>query len=328
MRTLMVSLLAAGIASSLPGVGEARGRRIPGLCATAAVPDTMPPYLAVISAFPGELAPVVAATEIDGTVEVAGRHYYVGRLEGVHVILGLTGIGLVNAHNRTHDLLANVRVAGLVMSAVAGSQHRIADVVLPTEWIEDDRKRVFRPNPALLALASRAERALPDPLQNCTQIARFPSPVCLPYEPAIVLGGRGVSADDFGGTPFKCVAGHNPVLGCDLPQPMPAVAIAEVMGTTPVVTDMETAAVARVAAQRGVPFLAVRAVSDGAGDPLGDRGFPAQFYDYYPLAARNAAVVTRGVVGELASLARGTRGICRLLAMHRWRGAAARIRAR
>jgi hypothetical protein len=94
--------------------------------------------------------------------------------------------------------------------------------------------------------------------------------------------------------------------------------------------DMETATVARVALEHGVPFLAMRAVSDGTGDPLGeDRGFFVQFADYYRLAATNAALVTRAVVVEIARLARkpSARPICRLLAKGRWRRAAAGISA-
>ena len=95
------------------------------------------------------------------------------------------------------------------------------------------------------------------------------------------------------------------------------------------VEDMETAAVARAAARRRVPFLAVRAGSDGAGDPLGDRGFPAQFFDYYRLAAHNAGDVTRAVIAELGRLARDRSSrTCRLLAARRWRSAAKRIAAR
>ena len=53
--------------------------------------------------------------------------------------------------------------------------------------------------------------------------------------------------------------------------------------------DMETAAVARVAARHGAPFLAFRAASDGGGDPLMLPGFPFQFFFYKQLAADNAA---------------------------------------
>jgi nucleoside phosphorylase len=89
--------------------------------------------------------------------------------------------------------------------------------------------------------------------------------------------------------------------------------------TTVAVEDNESAAVARVAARRRVPFLAVRAGSDGGGDPKGDRGFPAQFFDYYRLAAHNAADVTRAIVaalGRLPETASGRRR-CRALARRR-----------
>ncbi len=128
--------------------------------------------------------------------------------------------------------------------------------------------------------------------------------------------------------------GGGEIFGCELPAPTVSLAtvgtIEPKQTSTSDVEDMETAAVARAAARRGVPFLAARAGSDGAGDPLGDRGFPAQFFDYYRLAAHNAGDVTRAVIAGLGRLARdrSARRTCRLLAAHRWRSAAKRIAAR
>jgi nucleoside phosphorylase len=56
--------------------------------------------------------------------------------------------------------------------------------------------------------------------------------------------------------------------------------------------DEETAAVASIARQYRVPFLGIRAVSDGQGDPLHLPGFPWQFFVYRQLAGNNAATVT------------------------------------
>ncbi len=148
-------MLAAGVAWLSPFVAHARGGGGRGLCATGAAEHSAPPYVAVVSAFPAELAPIVAATEIETTVEIAGRSFYVGRLGGVSVLLGLTGIGLVNATDRTHDLLAHGQIAGLVMSGTAGTRHHIGDVVLASDMVESDRKggipperRPLRPGPA------------------------------------------------------------------------------------------------------------------------------------------------------------------------------------
>ena len=331
---LVAAVLAAGVACLPPSVAQAGGK---GLCATTAAEHSAPPYVAVVSAFPAELAPIAAATEIETTIQIAGRSYYVGRLGGVSVLLGLTGIGLVNATTRAHYLLAHGQIAGLVMSGTAGTSHNIGDVVLASDLVEGDRKRVFHPNAALLALARRAATTLPEPLERCTPVPpRMPDApvVCLLFDPTVIFGGRDVSADPFGGRAFPCMPGGDEIFGCELPAP--AVSRATIDGfeprqvSTPDAEDMETAAVARAAARRRVPFLAVRAGSDGGGDPLGDRGFPAQFFDYYRLAAHNAGDVTRAVVAELGSLARDRSAgrTCRLLAARRWRSAAKRIAAR
>ena len=70
--------------------------------------------------------------------------------------------------------------------------------------------------------------------------------------------------------------------------------------------DMETAAIARETAERGLPYIAFRAGSDGGGDPLGLPGFPAQFYAYYRLAARNAAAAAAAFLERLAAPAPNT----------------------
>ena len=290
---LAAAVLAASVVCLPPSVAQA-GK---GLCATAAAEHSAPPYVAVVSAFPAELAPIAAATEIETTIQIAG----------------------------------------LVMSGTAGTRHHIGDVVLASEMAESDRKGVFHPNAALFALARPAATALPEPLERCTPVPpQSPDApvVCLLFDPAIIFGGNAVSGDPFGGHAFPCTPGGDEIVGCELPAPTVSratVATFEPRQTsTSDVEDMETAAVARAAARRRVPFLAVRAASDGGGDPLGDRGFPAQFLDYYRLAAHNAGDLTRAVIAELGRLARdrSARRTCRLLAAHRWRSAAKRIAAR
>jgi adenosylhomocysteine nucleosidase len=316
MRTAAVLLIAWALAA------PAAGARIPGrgLCATLADDG---PVVAVLSAFPAELAPLVAAAAVERTVEAGGRRWHEGRLDGVRVVLGLTGIGVVNAARAGAEVLRAFRPVAIVMSGVAGSLHRIGDVVVAEEWVEEATGRVFPANPVLLQLAQRAAGALPAPLVTCTLVPPTSSEaetVCLPYAPAVFLGDRGQSGDTSAGVALPCVPGGGEVLGCELPAPRARpIPIVEAQ-------DMESAAVAAVAARRRVPFVAVRAVSDGAGDPRGDRPFPAQFFDYYRLAAENAALVTRALLGEAARLP-STRGVCRLLAQRRWRRAAARLGA-
>jgi nucleoside phosphorylase len=298
----------------------------PPLCETAS-PAADGPRLLVLSAFPAELSRLAEATNVETTITLGDRRWHVGRLGGVRVVLGLMGIGLVNAETSARSVLDAFDVAGVVVNGVAGSPFRIGDVVVPTRWSGPDDRHPYRANRALLALAARAGTSLTGALERCALVPPTgPDPVtiCMPYEPTVLVGGRGVSDDPFGGTAFPCTPGGGEVFGCELPGDTGAVAAAMRAGPPPVVEDMETAAVARVARERRVPFLGVRAVSDGAGDPLGDRGFPAQFFDYYRLAADNASLVTRAIVGDLGRIATdpATGRACRLLARRRWRRAA------
>ena len=61
----------------------------------------------------------------------------------------------------------------------------------------------------------------------------------------------------------------------------------------------EGARVALVARRHHSPFLGIRAVSDGKGDPLGLPGFPVQFAVYRQLAGNNAAAVTMALLARL-----------------------------
>ena len=274
--------------------------------------DTEPAPVVVLSAFPAELAPLLEQAVIDDTVVLDGRVFRIGMLGGVPVVLGLTGIGLVNAAVTTGAVLDQFEVTGVVVSGVAGSSLRIGDVAVPVAWTLGDGT-TYTVHQEWFLLAD--EIAMPGAvsLESCTIVPNGPSEeqVCLPHEPAIVLGGVGESSDPFRGTAFPCQPDGGDVYGCDVAAgeaasgsrgdrpAMRTFAIVDPEG--PSVGDMETAAIAREAAARGVPFIAFRAVSDGAGDPLGLPGFPQQFFAYYRLAAHNAAAATVAFLERVGS---------------------------
>ncbi|HLY37059.1 MAG TPA: 5'-methylthioadenosine/S-adenosylhomocysteine nucleosidase [Candidatus Binatia bacterium] len=308
MVSRLVTFVLALLVGAAPAAAATRG-----ICGTASSGGTS--RIVVLSAFPAELAPLVAAADVESTVEVDGRSYYLATLAGVRVVLGLTGIGMVNAANRTMSVITAFSPEAIVFSGVAGSRYNIGDVVVVAEWVEKSGGDPVPVNPALLALVRNAATSLPGSFETCATTVSN-GEVCLPYTPAVVFGDLGTTDDPFNGNPLPCTPGGGDVFGCELPAPT---AVADE------VDDMETAVVATLAAQHGIPFVAMRAVSDGAGDPLGDRGFPTQFFDYYHLAAANGALVTRAVIADVARLAAQRRGICRLLARGRWGRAAARI---
>ncbi len=63
--------------------------------------------------------------------------------------------------------------------------------------------------------------------------------------------------------------------------------------TSPAVdaVDQETAAAQQVADAHGIPFIGIRGMSDGPGDPLNLPGYPFTFFVYKQIAADNAAIV-------------------------------------
>lgn len=274
------------------------------------------PFVAVLSAFPAELAAVLDKAAVAQTEVVDGRTFRRGALAGVRVVLAMTGIGLVNATDATRALLDRYPVTGVVISGVAGSPYRIGDVAVPNAWTLAGGD-TYAADRVWLDLAEDVARPGRTPLEQCTLRPDVPSAdrVCLPFEPAILVGGTGRSSDPFGGAAFPCQPDgerYPDVFGCDVvpssTAPAPLGRSAPAPLTTdpeePVAGDMETAAVAAEASARGLPFIAFRAVSDGEQDPLGLPGFPAQFFAYYRLAAENAARATAAFLERLASMSR------------------------
>jgi nucleoside phosphorylase len=275
-----------------------------------------PARLAVLSAFPAEMAPVLEHATVEGTAMVNGHVFRIGTLSGVPVVIGLTGIGLVNAGTTTHALLEQFHVAGIVVSAVAGSTLQIGDVAVPTTWELADKTSngvtSYGVDPQWLGLASEIAASGSAALERCAVVPTDLSaePVCMLEPPAIVVGGIGRSSDPFGGKPFACQPDGGDLSGCDIPSSdtlsvsgaeHAAASFSPLDTAAPIANDMETAAIAREAAARGVRFIAFRAVSDGSPDPLGLHGFLAQFSAYYHFAARNAAAATQAFLKRIAA---------------------------
>ena len=278
----------------------------------------------VVSAMPLELNPLMQRTALTGADEIDGRTFYRGRLAGRSVVLTMSGIGLVNAAETTTLAFEHARCpyAGAVFSGVAGSRMYIGDVMIPARWTMDDGRTWTGADPGMLAAAKRIgsvamtqDVPVGDAACACPGVDA-PTPVHLWHTPHVRVGGDGTSADTFGGKALPCMPGGGDIAGCqpcvtdgrvggdaaDFAKDAPSLADpAFVRGflqspdattKTYAAQDEETAAVAKVATRYGVPFLGIRAVSDGLGDPLGLPGFPSQFFVYRQLAGNNAAAVT------------------------------------
>lgn len=298
---------------------------VPGAASAAAAPRCDRRTL-VLSAMPLELNPLVRAATITHTTDVEGRTFYDTRLAGRDVVLAMTGIGPVNAAETAATAIAHsrCRFSAAVFSGVAGSRMYIGDVMIPTRWTPDDGRHWYPTDARMLAAAATVRPKLSEDVPVGDAACACPridaaTPVHLSHPPKVRVGGDGTTSDPFGGMAMPCVPGGGDIAGCrpclpdgtpqdvadfarrapDLADPSfvqgflrPPDATTE----TYAAQDEETAAVAKVAEAHHIPFLGIRGVSDGLGDPLGLPGFPAQFVVYRQLAADNAAATTIAIL--------------------------------
>jgi adenosylhomocysteine nucleosidase len=229
------------------------------------------PRVLVISAFPRELAPLLAAAREGKSLERGGARYTCAVLAAEPVLLSVVGIGPDRATRATVDALETFNVSAVVVSGIAGGLSKgvhIADVTIPERWARHDEAKAtwFDVDAGLLSVA----RTQPRPsLQPCTDKA-----LCAEAA-SVLVGGNGVT-----GARFVDDRGYAAEMAARL---------------SAVVTDMETASIAEVAAERRVPFIAVRAVSD-----LVHTGRSEELVEQYEeLAADNAAATTIALIERL-----------------------------
>jgi len=279
----------------------------------------------ILTAFPAEADAILARTTLDENpvVVVQGRHCYLGTLGGTKVVVAMTGIGMKNAADTTKDVLtqfscdSGVAVKAVVFAGVAGGHGRthVGDVAVPARWTADHGTTWHAVDPEMLDAANQLRLKLESSCRVRGPLLRRRM-INLDREPRVHVGGDGSSGDRNNGAAFPAIPLGGTVFG---PQPLAAPdfsrsftgnfflaigpflahgIVSNIRGlataTTPPVdaVDQETAAAQRVADGHDVPFLGIRGMSDGPGDPLNLPGYPFTFFVYKRLAAHNAAIVT------------------------------------
>jgi nucleoside phosphorylase len=286
----------------------------------------------VLTALPVEADAILARTTLDPnpTVVVDGHHFYLGTLGGKKVIVAMTGIGEVNATQTTETALdhftpaSGISIGAVVFDGVAGGSGRteIGDVAVPARWTSDDGATWHAVDPSMLAAANtltvnlHSTDSIGDPACHlCGPLASLPL-INLNREPQLFVGGDGSTDDNNNGVAFPEIPLGGAIFG---PQPLaapdfsplffgnffqalvPFLAQGLISNITGFLTaanppvdavDQETAAAQQVADAHGIPFLGIRGMSDGPGDPLPLPGYPFTFLVFKQIAADNAAIVT------------------------------------
>ena len=218
--------------------------------------------IGLISAMHEELALLLQAMPDEQRVQVAGRDFWPGHWQGRPVVAVLSRIGKVAAATTATVLIERFGVQSLVFTGVAGGLGagvRVGDVVLAETFVQHDMdasplfprhevplygRSAFATDAALnAALAPAAQQVL-------SEVARHVGPEAV-HEFALQAPRlhRGLVLS---GDRFVATGAESRALLQDWPQ---ALAV-----------EMEGAAVAQVCADYGVPFAALRTISDRADD--------------------------------------------------------------
>ena len=237
-----------------------------------------------------ELGALLAQMPDEQRVRVAGRDFWVGHLHGQPVVAVLSRIGKVAAAVTATVLLERFGVRAIVFTGVAGGLApgvNVGDVVVATQLLQHDldASPIFPKYEVPLMGLSRftADAAIGDALAAVAQETL--------RDPVALVGQK--AADEFGlrspkvhrgllisGDRFVSTAAESEALRRNLPD---ALAV-----------EMEGAAVAQVCHDYGVPFAAMRTISDRADDEAhGDFArFVAEVASRYSLALVGAWLAT------------------------------------
>jgi adenosylhomocysteine nucleosidase len=201
--------------------------------------------IAIVSAMREELEAVLDLMPDESREVVAGREFWVGRLHGREVVAVLSRIGKVAAATTASVLLERFRVGEIVFTGVAGGLGAgvgVGDVVVADAFLQHDldASPLFPRHEVPLYGTSRfsTDAALSARL---AQAVRQALPAARLHRGLVVSGDR-----------FVSTTAESRALQSALPD---ASAV-----------EMEGAAIAQVCHDFGVPFAAVRTISDRADD--------------------------------------------------------------
>ncbi len=199
--------------------------------------------IALVAAMPQELAALLGAMQAEQVQRLAGREFHVGTLAGRPVVLVLCGIGKVAAAATSALLCARFAARSLLFTGVAGGLApavRVGDAVIGTNFLQHDldASPIF---PRWEVPGRGCSRFAAHAGMSATLAAAVAEVHGMPHRGLVVSGDRFVSS-----------AAESARLQAELPD---ALAV-----------DMESAAVAQVCADFGVPLAVLRTVSDRADD--------------------------------------------------------------
>lgn len=214
---------------------------------------------AILSALSQEQHGLIDLLQQPHQVSHAGRDFWLGELHGQAVVLAVSKIGKVAAATTAAALIERFGVRRIVFTGVAGGLGagvKVGDVVVATDFMQHDLD------------ASPLFPRYEVPLYGQSRFASDANLCDLLFDASCAaLAQSGLAAHGFAGA---CVhrgliaSGDRFVCGAEESSQLRNAAAAA--GHAVLAVEMEGAAVAQVCLDYGVPFAAVRTISDRADD--------------------------------------------------------------
>ena len=218
--------------------------------------------LAILSALAEEQQGLLACLSQPVCLHRAGREIWRGQWNGHTVLLALSRIGKVAAATTATALIEGLGASQVVFTGVAGGIGpgvRVGDLVVATEFVQHDLD------------ASPLFPRFEIPLYGRSRLGCDPGLTALLLRASeAAMAGLGGQFDHYSGTWQSTVhtgliaSGDRFVSGVTELQGLQQRLLAG--GHVPLAVEMEGAAVAQVCFDYGVPFAAVRTISDRADD--------------------------------------------------------------
>lgn len=242
---------------------------------------------AILSALAQEQQGLIERLQGARRVQRAGRDYWQGWLHGQPVVLALSRIGKVAAATTTTTLIEAFAVQRVIFTGVAGglgTDVHIGDLVVATGFVQHDMDASPLFPRFEIPLYGQAgfdcDAALSGWLAQACHLSLADPPAAVPARASVVHRGLIVSGDQFVSTAQAA---------SQLQAALRAV------GMEPLAVEMEGAAVAQVCHDYGIPFAAVRTISDRADDDS-----PADFQHFVThVASHYACAIVEHLMPQL-----------------------------
>jgi len=216
-----------------------------------------------------EAKPFLKALESSELKKSASYKVYYGEIAGAKVLVAICGVGMDRAAAVVESLLGSYDISRVIMSGTAcgiDSSLDIGDTVVSEEMLfyNKNENRLLSDVQAASDTVFKADEFLLDTVR--TAIQKDP-----PDHP--VHYGKIATGKSFVTKKIRDIIAGS---------------------LNPLCADMETAATAQVCHMKGIPFIAVRSISDNA-----DKSGFAAFLRYASLASKHSYIVVRRLLREL-----------------------------